>query len=156
MRARIKRIEGVAWMTEADSGHGVVIDGSPAIGGRNLGMRPMEMVLAGLCGCSGMDVLSILAKQRQDVVDCVIEAEAERAPSPPKVFTRIELTYRVVGRRLKPAAVRRAVNLSAEKYCSVSAMLRDQVPISHRIVLVDADVPDDPGVVLDPDEDPRM
>lgn len=156
MRARIKQIEGVTWMAEADSGHGVVIDGSPAIGGRNRGMRPMEMVLAGLCGCSGMDVISILAKQRQDVVDCVIEAEAERAERPPKVFTRIALTYRITGRKLRPSAVRRAVDLSAQTYCSVSAMLRDQVPISHRVVLIDADVPDDPGVILDPDEDPRM
>lgn len=141
MKARIKLIEGVAWMAEADSGHGLVIDGSPAIGGRDLGPRPMELVLQGLCACSGMDVVSILRKQRQDVVDVVIEAEAERAAEPPKVFTRVALTYRVIGRNLRPNAVERAVRLSADTYCSVSKMLSATVEISDRIEIVELDPP---------------
>ncbi len=141
MKARIKLIEGVAWMAEADSGHGLVIDGSPAIGGRDRGPRPMELVLQGLCACSGMDVVSILRKQRQDVVDVVIEAEAERAAEPPKVFTRIALTYRVIGRNLRPKAVERAVRLSADTYCSVSKMLSATVEISDRIEIVELDPP---------------
>jgi putative redox protein len=139
MRARVKWIEGVAWMAEADSGHGLVIDGSPAIGGRNLGPRPMELVLAGLGGCTAMDVIEILRKQRQDVTDCVIEVEAERAETVPKVFTRIHLHYTVTGRALKPAAVERAVKLSAEKYCSVSAMLQSTASIDHGWTVVEAD-----------------
>ncbi|MCB9535020.1 MAG: OsmC family protein [Myxococcales bacterium] len=139
MRARVKWIEGVAWMAEADSGHGLVIDGSPAIGGRNLGPRPMELVLAGLGGCTAMDVIEILRKQRQDVTDCVIDVEAERAETVPKVFTRIQLHYTVTGRALKPAAVERAVKLSAEKYCSVSAMLQSTASIDHAWTVVEAD-----------------
>ncbi len=142
MKARIKLVDGVAWMAEADSGHGLVIDGSPAIGGRNLGPRPMELVLQGLCACSGMDVVSILRKQRQDVVDVVIEAQAERAETPPKVFTRIALTYRVIGRGLRPKAVERAVRLSADTYCSVSRMLAPTVEISDTIEIVELETPD--------------
>lgn len=137
MKARIKLIEGVAWMAEAESGHGLVIDGAPSIGGRNLGPRPMELVLQGLISCSGMDVISILRKQRQDVVDVVVEAEAERAEDPPRVFTRIALTYRVIGRNLRPKAVERAVRLSADTYCSVSKMLSATVEITDRIEIVD-------------------
>jgi len=151
MKVRLKQVEDVTWMAVADSGHGVVIDGSPEIGGHNRGMRPMEMVLAGLCGCSGMDVVSILRKQRQDVVDVVIEAEAERAPGPPKVFTRIHLVYRVFGRGLKRASVERAVRLSADTYCSVSQMLRPGVGITDAIEIVEVG-----SAGLDPDADRRM
>jgi len=140
MRARVKWIEGAAFMGEADSGHGLIIDGSPDIGGRNLGVRPMEMVLTGLCGCTAMDVISILRKQRQAVTDCVISAEAERADSPPKVFTRIHLTYRVTGHNLRREGVERAVALSAEKYCSVSQMLLATVAITHSIEVEEAAV----------------
>lgn len=143
MKARIKLIEGAAWASEADSGHGLVVDGSPEIGGRNLGPRPMELVLQGLCACSGMDVVSILRKQRQDVVDVVIEAEAERAETAPRVFTRIALTYRVFGRGLRPKAVERAVRLSADTYCSVSKMLSPTVAITDTIEIVEVDRPAD-------------
>jgi len=134
---RIKLLEGVTWVTSGDSGHGVVIDGSPAIGGQNLGMRPMELVLAGLGGCSAMDVISMLRKQRQDVVDCVIELSGQRAETIPKVFTDIQMTYRVTGNDLSKTAVERAVRLSAEKYCSVSKMLEDSVRITHVIECVE-------------------
>ncbi|MFW5955042.1 MAG: OsmC family protein [Guyparkeria sp.] len=132
MKARVKWVDGMAFMAEADSGHAIVMDGAPEIGGRNAGPRPMEMVLMGLGGCTAIDVMMILGKQRQPVEDCWIELSAERADvKAPKVFTTIHTRYVVVGKGLDPAKVERAVNLSAEKYCSVSAMLRDSVELSH-------------------------
>ncbi len=132
MKARVKRVEGMAFMAESDSGHGIMLDGSPDIGGRNLGVRPMEMVLMGLGGCTAIDVMVILGKQRQPVEDCWIELEADRAAvAAPKVFTKIHLHYVVKGTGLDPKQVERAVKLSAEKYCSVSAMLKDSVAISY-------------------------
>ncbi|MGC8697456.1 MAG: OsmC family protein [Halothiobacillus sp.] len=132
MKARVKWVEGMAFMAESDSGHGVMIDGSPDIGGRNLGVRPMEMVLMGLGGCTAIDVMVILGKQRQPVEDCWIELNAERSDIPaPKVFTKIHLHYVVKGTGLDPKQVERAVKLSSEKYCSVSAMLKDKVDMSY-------------------------
>lgn len=138
MQAKLTWVDGVAFMAEADSGHGQIIDGSPAIGGRNLGARPMELVLMGLASCSAMDVMSILKKARQDVTGCVITADAERAETIPKVFTKIHLLYTVTGRGLKPAVIERAVKLSMETYCSVSKMLAHTAKITHAIQLVDA------------------
>ncbi len=132
MQARVKWVDGIAFMAEADSGHALVMDGAPEIGGRNAGARPMEMVLMGLGGCTAIDVMMILGKQRQPVEDCWIELSAERAEGKaPKVFTRIHTHYVVVGEGLDPKKVERAVNLSADKYCSVSAMLRDSVELTH-------------------------
>ncbi|ROR29572.1 OsmC family protein [Inmirania thermothiophila] len=131
MRVRAKWVEGVAFVGESGSGHAVVMDGAPEAGGRNLGPRPMEMVLLGLAGCTGFDVVTILRKARQAVTDCVVEVEAERAETVPRVFTRIHVHYRVRGRGLDARAVARAVQLSAEKYCSVSRMLAASVEIRH-------------------------
>lgn len=132
MKARVKWVEGMAFMAESDSGHGIMIDGSPEIGGRNLGARPMEMVLMGLGGCTAIDVMVILGKQRQPVEDCWIELDAKRADAAaPKVFTRIHVHYVVKGSGLDPKQVERAVKLSAEKYCSVSTMLKSSVEITH-------------------------
>jgi len=139
MKARVKLIEGMTWLGEAGSGHGVVIDAAPAIGGRNLGLRPMELVLLGLAGCSAVDVRLILQRGREDVTDCTVEAEAERAETDPKVFTRVRLSYRVVGRKLNRAKVERAVALSAEKYCSASAMIAKTAELSHTIEVLEAD-----------------
>jgi len=108
-----------------------VIDGAPAIGGRNLGVRPMEMVLMGLGGCTAMDVLSILKKQRQQVTDCVIEVDAKRREEEPQIFIQIHLHYIITGHDLKENHVKRAVELSAEKYCSVSAMLSKTAQLSY-------------------------
>ncbi|OZB82054.1 MAG: peroxiredoxin [Halothiobacillus sp. 13-55-253] len=109
-----------------------MLDGSPEIGGRNLGARPMEMVLMGLGGCTAIDVMVILGKQRQPVEDCWIELDAERADvAAPKVFTKIHVHYVVKGSGLDPKQVERAVKLSAEKYCSVSAMLKGSVDITY-------------------------
>src|SRR5437764_5163851 len=101
MKARVKWVENVSFVTETGSGHSIVVDGAPEAGGRNIGVRPMELVLAGTAACTAFDVVWILKKARQPVADCVVEAEAERAAGDPKVFTRIHLTYRVSGKGLK-------------------------------------------------------
>ncbi|OQY55985.1 MAG: OsmC family protein [Candidatus Parabeggiatoa sp. nov. 2] len=131
MKARVKWVENACLVAEAGSGHGVVIDGAPEIGGRNLGVRPMEMMLMGLGGCTAMDVLSMLKKQRQNVTDCVIEVEGTRRDEHPKVFTEIHVHYIITGRDLKESLVKRAVDLSAETYCSVSQMLGKAAKITH-------------------------
>ena len=123
MKARVKLVEGMTFVAESGSGHAVVMDASPDVGGRDLGARPMELVLMGAGGCSAIDVVHILRKSRQDMVDCVVELEAERAPEDPKVFTRIHMHYVVTGRGLNPAQVERAIKLSKEKYCSATIML---------------------------------
>jgi putative redox protein len=131
MKARVKWIEGVAMLGESGSGHGVVMDGPPDFGGRNLGPRPMEMLLLGLGGCTQFDVLLILRRGRQAVTDCVVELSAERAESDPKVFTRIHVHFIVSGRDLNPRHVERAIQLSAEKYCSASIMLGATAEVTH-------------------------
>ena len=135
MKARIKWIEGVSFVAETESGHAILVDGAPEAGGRNLGARPMELVLAGTAACTAVDVVWILKKARQPVADCVVEAEAERAPVDPKVFTRIHLKYRVTGNGLDPAQVQRAVKLSKEKYCSATLMLAKSAEISFEIAI---------------------
>lgn len=138
MKARVKWIEGVSFTAESGSGHAVVVDGAPEAGGRNLGMRPMELVLAGAASCTAFDVVWILKKARQPVTDCVVEADAERAPSEPKVFTRIHLRYTITGRGLDPRQVERAVKLSKEKYCSATIMLARMAEITYDISMVEA------------------
>ena len=131
MRATVKWLDGVAFVGESGSGHAVVLDGAPAAGGRNIGMRPMETLLIGLGACSAFDVVAILHKARQAVTDCRVEIEAERADAVPAVFTRIHMIFVVSGAAIRESAVRRAVELSAEKYCSATAMLRTNVEITH-------------------------
>ena len=123
MKARVKLAEGMTFVAESGSGHAVVVDASPDVGGKNLGARPMELVLMGLGTCSAIDVMHMLRKGRQAVTDCVVELDAERAATDPKVFTRIKLRYVVTGRALAAAQVERAIKLSNEKYCSATAML---------------------------------
>ncbi|HXX83841.1 MAG TPA: OsmC family protein [Casimicrobiaceae bacterium] len=135
MKARIKWNEGVSFVAETSSGHAIVLDGSPDAGGRNLGPRPMELVLAGTAACTAFDVVWILKRARQPIVDCVVEAEADRAPTDPKVFTRIHLVYRVTGPNLNRAQVERAVKLSKEKYCSATLMLAKTAKITFEIVM---------------------
>lgn len=118
-------------MGQCESGHALVMDGPPEFGGRNLGPRPMEMLLLGLGGCTEFDVLMILRRARQHVSSCVVELEAERAATDPKVFTRIHLHYILEGRDLSERQVERAIKLSAEKYCSASIMLGAQAQITH-------------------------
>lgn len=140
MKARIQWVEDAQFVAESGSGHGVVVDGPPEGGGRNLGVRPMELVLMGVGACTAYDVVHILKKGRQPVLRCTAELEAERADSEPKVFTRIHVHVVVTGRGLSEAAVKRAVALSAEKYCSASIMLsRGGVDISHGYEIVEAE-----------------
>jgi putative redox protein len=139
MKARIKWVEQATFLGEAGSGHAVVMDGPPDHGGRGLGPRPMEMLLLGMGGCTAFDVVSILKKGRQAISDCVAEIEAERAERDPKVFTRIHVHFVVTGRGLEPAKVERAVQLSAEKYCSASIMLGKVAEVTHDFEIVNAD-----------------
>lgn len=131
MKAQVRWVDGKMFVGESGSGHAVVMDGAPEAGGRNLGIRPMEMLLIGLGGCSSFDVIMILEKGRQTVTDCVAAVEAERAETDPKVFTKIHVHFTVTGRNLDPAKVERAIALSAEKYCSASIMLGQMATITH-------------------------
>ncbi len=138
MKARVKWVEGALMVGESGSGHALVMDGPPDFGGRNLGVRPMEMLLLGLGGCTEFDVVHILRKGRHRVTRCEVELEAERADSEPKVFTRIHVHFKLGGPGLTEKAVGRAVKLSAEKYCSASIMLGATVEISHDFELLEA------------------
>jgi putative redox protein len=138
MKARIKWIQDVMFLGESGSGHSVVMDGAPDAGGRNLGFRPMEMLLLGLGGCSAFDVMLILKRGREAVTDCVVDIDAERATTDPKVFTKIVMHYTVTGQGLDRKKVERAVQLSAEKYCSASAIIGKTAEIAHTITLVDS------------------
>jgi len=131
MKARVKWLDHMSFVGESGSGHSVVMDGAPELGGRNLGVRPMEMLLLGLGGCTSFDVVLILRKMKQAISDCEVEIEAERADSEPKVFTRIHVHFIVSGKDLSEKHVARAVSLSAEKYCSASLMLGKTAEISH-------------------------
>jgi len=131
MKARVKWVEDATFIGESGSGHAIVMDGPPDHGGRNLGARPMEMLLLGMGGCTMFDVMMILTKARQDVRDCIVELKAERADEEPKVFTKIHAHFRVIGKNLKEDRVKRAIQLSAEKYCSASIMLGAMAEITH-------------------------
>ena len=139
MKSRIKWVENVSFMGETDSGHAVIMDGPPDHGGRNLGPRPMEMLLLGLGGCTTFDVIMILKKSRQNVSDCEVEISAERADDEPKVFTKIHVHFIVSGKDLKEKQVERAVSLSAEKYCSASIMLGKTAEITHDFKIIETD-----------------
>lgn len=138
MQVTVKWVDGAMFLGESGSGHSVVMDGPPDHGGRNLGPRPMEMLLLGVGGCASFDVMAMLRKSRQQVVDCRVEIEAERADAVPAVFTRIHLHFVVTGVGLKEKQVQRAVELSAEKYCSASIMLGAAgVAMSHSFELAE-------------------
>ncbi|HYM35938.1 MAG TPA: OsmC family protein [Steroidobacteraceae bacterium] len=137
MKARVKWVQDVMFVGESGSGHAVVMDGSPESGGRNLGIRPMEMLLIGLGSCTAFDVVTILRRGREQVTDCVIELNGQRAETEPKVFTAVELVYKVTGKNLDRSKVERAVNLSAEKYCSASKMFSMTAKLTHRIEVIE-------------------
>lgn len=140
MKATVKWVDGAMFLGESGSGHSVVMDGPEDHGGRNMGVRPMEMLLLGMGGCASFDVMSMLQKSRQAVVDCRCEVEAERADAVPAVFTKIHLHFVVTGRALKENHVKRAVELSAEKYCSASIMMEKAgVTVSHSHDIIDTE-----------------
>jgi putative redox protein len=138
MKARIKWVEEATFLGESGSGHAVVMDGPPENGGRDLGIRPMEMLLIGMGGCTSFDVVMILKRARQAVTDCVVEVSAERADEVPKVFTSIHVHFIVTGHRLSEKQVARAVQLSAEKYCSASLMLGKAADITHDYEIIES------------------
>ena len=135
MKARVSWLDGRAFLGESGSGHALLMDGDPARGGRNLAARPMELLLLGLGGCAAYDVVDMLARARQPLAKLELELEAERADDIPRVFTRIHLRYRVTGEGLSRAKVQRAIDLSAEKYCSASRMLAATAAITHELLL---------------------
>ncbi len=136
MKARVKWVEQVSFLGESESGHAVLMDGAPAAGGRNLGPRPMEMLLLGAGGCTSFDVVTILKKSRQTVSDCYVELDAQRAEEDPKVFTKIHMHFVVKGKDIKTDVVERAIKLSAEKYCSASIMLGKTADITHDFEII--------------------
>ena len=138
MQATVKWVDNAMFLGESGSGHSVVMDGPEDHGGRNMGIRPMEMLLIGVGGCASFDVMSILKKSRQDVTDCRAELTAERAEGVPSPFTKIHIQFVVSGTQLKDSQVKRAVSLSAEKYCSASIMFeRAGVKLSHDYELIE-------------------
>ena len=139
MQAKISWVDGVSFAGQSETGHTVVMDGPPDYGGQNKGPRPMETLLLGIGGCSSFDVLTILQKSRQNVTGCEAELQAERADEVPAVFTRIHLHFKVSGEKLKESVVKRAVALSAEKYCSASIMMGNAgVEITHSYEIIEA------------------
>ena len=137
MKATIKWLDGVSFEGVSESGHSVIMDGAPESGGKNLGMRPMEMLLLGLGGCTSYDVVTILKKSRQDVKDCSAEITAERAENIPKVFTKIHIHFVLEGNNLDLSVVERTISLSATKYCSASIMLEKSVIITHDFEIIE-------------------
>ncbi|GMQ92076.1 MAG: OsmC family protein [Gammaproteobacteria bacterium] len=131
MKARIKWGGGASFICQSDSGHEVITDGPEEYGGKNLGPRPMELLLLGAGSCSSFDVVLILQKSRQQVDDCYVEIEAERADKEPKVFTKIHMHFVVSGKDLEEKKVARAIELSATRYCSASIMLGKTADITH-------------------------
>ena len=129
----------MSFVGESGSGHSVVMGGSPEAGGRDLGIRPMEMILLGLGGCTAFDVILILKKSRQQVLDCEVEIDSDRAETIPKVFTRIHVHFVISGKNLDPVKVKKAVDLSADKYCSASEMLGKVAAITHDFEIVEID-----------------
>lgn len=136
MKARIKWVEDMMFLGESGTGHSVVVSGPEELGGHGTGMRPMELLLMGLGSCTSFDTVQILKKARQDIVDCVVEVDAERSESIPKVFTKIKVHYTVTGKDLKEAQVKRAIELSTEKYCSASIMLGAMAEITHSYEII--------------------
>lgn len=138
MQARVKWLDHRSFVGESGSGHSVVMDGPPQAGGRNLGIRPMEMLLLGMGGCASFDVVMILEKGRQAITDCDVEITAERADQEPKIFTKIHLHFIISGKQLSAARIEKAIKLSAEKYCSASIMLGKSATITHDFEIIDA------------------
>ncbi len=135
MKTRITWLEDMTYVAQSPSGHALVIDGPPELGGHNIGPRPMELLLMGMGGCTAIDVVNILRKARQELRGCELQIDAERADSDPKVFTTIQIHFILTGKSLSAKHVERAIHLSAEKYCSASIMLGKTAQITHTFEL---------------------
>jgi len=136
MNVKVKWIDGMMMVGESGSGHAVVMDGPPDVGGNNLGIRPMEMLLIGMAGCTTVDVVSTLKKMRENIDDCIAEVSAERADEHPKVFTSIHIHFVVKGSDLNPQKVEKAISLSADKYCSASIMMAKTATVTHDFEII--------------------
>ena len=137
MNISVKWIDGMLMVGKSESGHAIVMDGPPEIGGENLGVRPMEMLLLGMTGCTVIDVISTLKKMREDVVDCQTQVSADRSEEYPKVFTNIHVHFVLRGKQLNPLKVDKAIKLSAEKYCSASIMIGKTAIITHDYEIIE-------------------
>ena len=137
MNISVKWIDGMLMVGKSDSGHAIVMDGPPEIGGENLGVRPMEMLLLGMAGCTMIDVVNTLKKMREDVVDCQTQVSADRSEEYPKVFTNIHVHFVLRGKKLNPLKVDKAIKLSAEKYCSASIMIGKTAIITHDYEIIE-------------------
>ena len=137
MNISVKWIDGMLMVGKSDSGHAIVMDGPPEIGGENLGVRPMEMLLLGMAGCTMIDVISTLEKMRENLSDCQAKVSADRGEEYPKVFTNIHVHFIVKGKKLNPSKVEKAIKLSAEKYCSASIMLGKTAVITHDFEIIE-------------------
>ena len=135
--AKVSWVDGALFVAEGGSGHTITMDGAADIGGRNLASRPMEVMLMGMGGCTAIDVVSMLKKQRQDIEGVEVSLTGERATEHPMVYTEVKVVYTVRGRKLNRALVERAVSLSDEKYCSATAMFKKTAKITHEVVLVE-------------------
>ncbi|MBI5638997.1 MAG: OsmC family protein [Nitrospirae bacterium] len=136
--AKIKYTDGMQFVGEAGSGHAIVMDGDAEVGGSNTGMRPMELLLVGLGGCSGMDVVSILKKKRENVTGVEINVQGKKAEDYPQKYTDIDIEFVITGKGLSEEAVKRAVQLSMDKYCSVKATLEGSAKINFTYKIVEA------------------
>ena len=137
MNISVNWVDGMLMVGKSHSGHSITMDGPPEIGGDNLGVRPMEMLLLGVAGCTMIDVVTTLKKMRQDLTNCETKLSAERADEHPKVFTDIHIQFIVKGQDLDPKKVEKAITLSAEKYCSASIMLGEMATITHDFEVVE-------------------
>ena len=137
MNISVKWIDGMLMVGKSDSGHAIVMDGPPEIGGENLGVRPMEMLLLGMAGCTMIDVVSTLEKMRENLSDCQTKVNADRGEEYPKVFTNIHVHFILRGKKLNPSKVEKAIKLSAEKYCSASIMLGKTAVITHDFEIIE-------------------
>lgn len=141
MKTKIRWRDAASFVGETESGHAIVMDGPPDFGGNNTGPRPMELLLTGLGGCTAFDVVMMLQKSRQEIYDCTVDIDAERADSEPKVFTTIHIHFTVYGSNLSDKQVARAVELSANKYCSASIMLGKTAKITHDYTIIEGHAP---------------
>jgi putative redox protein len=139
MKAKVKWVEDLTFLGESGTGHSVVMDGPKELGGHDTGIRPMEMLLLGMGGCTSFDMIQMLTKARQDIHDCVVEIESERSKDIPKVFTKIRVHYKITGKNIKESQVKRAIELSTEKYCSASIMLGETADITHDYEIIDVE-----------------
>ncbi len=137
MNISVNWVDGMLMVGKSHSGHSITMDGPPEIGGENLGVRPMEMLLLGVAGCTMIDVVTTLKKMRQDLTNCETKLSAERADEHPKVFTDIHIQFIIKGQDLDPKKVEKAITLSAEKYCSASIMLGKTASITHDFEIVE-------------------